>query len=83
VKILSGDCSAKVGKEDIFKPTVGNESLHKIGDDNGVGVVNFHTSKNPTFRSTVFPHHNIHKFTLTSLDGKTHTQIYHILIDTR
>jgi hypothetical protein len=24
---------------------------------------------------------NIHKFTLTSPDGKTHNQIYHILID--
>jgi phosphoenolpyruvate synthase/pyruvate phosphate dikinase len=29
VKILLGDFNAKVGKEDIFKPTVGNESLHE------------------------------------------------------
>jgi hypothetical protein len=27
--------SAKVGRENIFKPTIGNESSHKIGDDNG------------------------------------------------
>jgi hypothetical protein len=29
MKILLGDFSAKVGREDILKPTVGNESLHK------------------------------------------------------
>jgi hypothetical protein len=27
MKILLGDFNAKVGREDIFKPTVGNESL--------------------------------------------------------
>jgi exonuclease III len=30
MEILLGDFSAKVGKEDIFKPTIGTESLHKI-----------------------------------------------------
>jgi hypothetical protein len=28
MKILLGDFSAKVGREDIFKLTIGNESLH-------------------------------------------------------
>jgi hypothetical protein len=46
VKILLGDFSAKVGREDIFKPTVWNVSLHKISNDNGVRLVNFATSKN-------------------------------------
>jgi hypothetical protein len=40
-KILLGDSSARIGREDIFKPTIGNESLHLISNDNGVTVVNF------------------------------------------
>jgi hypothetical protein len=63
MKILSGDFNAKVGGEDIFKPTTGHESLQEISNDNGVGVVNFATSKDLTVRSTIFPYHNIHKST--------------------
>jgi exonuclease III len=46
MKILLGDINAKVGTEDIFKPTIGNESLHEISNDNGIMLVNFATSKN-------------------------------------
>jgi hypothetical protein len=31
-EILLGDFNAKVGKEGIFKPTIGNESLHEISN---------------------------------------------------
>jgi exonuclease III len=48
MKILLGDFNAKVGREDIFKPTIGNESLHATSNDDGVRVVNFATSKNLT-----------------------------------
>jgi exonuclease III len=81
MKILLGDLNAKVGREDIFKLTVGNESLHEISNNNGVRVVNFATSKNLFVKSTMFPHRNIHKYTWTSPDGNTYNQIFHILID--
>jgi hypothetical protein len=40
LNILLGDFNTKVGREDIFKPTTGNEILHKISNDNEVKVVN-------------------------------------------
>jgi endonuclease/exonuclease/phosphatase family metal-dependent hydrolase len=83
MKTLLGYFNAKVGREDIFKPTVGNESLRELSNDNGVRLVNFATSKNLGVKSTMFPHRNIHKYTRTSPDGKTHNQIDHILIERR
>jgi hypothetical protein len=71
------------GREDIFKPTIGNESSHKISNDNVVRLVNFATSKNLRVKSTTFPHCNVYKYTWTSPDGKTHNQIDHILVDRR
>jgi exonuclease III len=38
VKILLGDFNAKEGRQDIFKPTIGNESSHEKSNDNGVRV---------------------------------------------
>jgi len=82
MKMLLGDFNAKVGRENIFKPTIGQESLHQDSNDNGVRMVNF-TSKNLVVKSTMFPHRNIHKYTWTSPDGKTHNQIDHVFIDGR
>jgi hypothetical protein len=70
------DLNAKEGREDNFKPTIGNESLRKISNDNGVRLVNF-------AQSSVFSHHSIHKYTWMFPDGKTHNQIDHILVDRR
>ena len=82
-KILLGDFNTKVGRENILKPTIGNESLHQDSNDNGVRILNFATPKNLVVKNTIFPHRNIHKYTWTSPDGKTHNQIHHILIDRR
>jgi hypothetical protein len=76
MKILLGDFNAKVGREDIFKPTIGNENLHETSNDNGGRVVNFATSKNLVVKSTMFPHRKIHKYTWTSPDGQTNNHIY-------
>jgi hypothetical protein len=71
MKILLGDFNAKVGRENIFKPTIENESLHEISNNNEVRAVNFATSKNLVVRSTMFRHRKIHKHTWTSPEGKT------------
>jgi len=48
--------SAKVVREIIFKPTIGQESLHQNINDNGVRIVNIATSKNLVVKSTMFAH---------------------------
>jgi len=83
MKILLGDFNAKVGRENIFKLTIGNEILHQDSNDNGVRIVNFATSKTFFVKGMMFPHRNIHKYTWTSPDGKTHNQIDRILTDRR
>ena len=45
MKILLGDFNAKVGREKIFKSTIGNESLHQYSKNNGVRIINFATSQ--------------------------------------
>jgi hypothetical protein len=50
---------------------------------NGVGVVNFVTSKNLMDKSTMFPHCNIHKLTWMSPNGKAHNKIDNFFIDRR
>jgi hypothetical protein len=83
MKILLGYFSTKVGREDIFKPVIVNDSLHEASNDNGVRAINFSTSKNLIVKSITFPHHDIHKHTWTSPDGVIHNQIDHVLIDKR
>ena len=51
MKILLEDFNAKVQRENIFKPTIGNESLHQNSNENDVGVVNFATPKNQMLRA--------------------------------
>jgi hypothetical protein len=42
MKIFLGDFIAKVGNEDIFKPTIGDGSSYEIFNDNGVRVINIY-----------------------------------------
>jgi hypothetical protein len=48
MKYPLGDFNAKVGREDIFKARIGNESVHEISNDNGDSIVNSATLKNST-----------------------------------
>ena len=83
MKVLLGNFHAKVGRGNIFKPTIWNESLHQDSNDNGVRIANFVTSKNLVVKSMMFAHRNFHKYTWTSPDEKDHNQIDHVLIDRR
>ena len=54
MKILLGDFNTKVGRENKFKPTTENDSLHQVSNANGVKIVNFVTSKNLVVKSAMF-----------------------------
>jgi hypothetical protein len=58
LKILLGDFNAKVGKEDIFKPTIGSGSLHVISNYKEDRLVYFATFKHLRVKSTMFPLRN-------------------------
>jgi hypothetical protein len=72
------DFNADVGREVIFKPTIGSKGLHQISNDNGVVVVNFATLKN------LLEVQCSHIVTFINLlGGKTHNKIGHVLIGRR
>jgi hypothetical protein len=76
--ILFGYFNAKVGREDMFKPTE-NERIHKISNDNRVRLVNLShlkTSRSKVRCSHIAPSINILGFLQM---GKS-SQIEHILI---
>jgi hypothetical protein len=54
MKTQLGDFNGKVGREYIFKPKIGNESLHEISNNNRVRLVIFAASKNLRVKSTMF-----------------------------
>ena len=44
--------NVKLGRENIFKPTIGNESLHQDNNDNCVRIVKYATSNSLVVKST-------------------------------
>ena len=83
VKIVIGDMNARIGREEMYKPVIGPNSLHTVTNNNGQRCINFAASRGMVVRSTFFPRKNIHKVTWTSPNQRTKTQIDHVLIDGR
>ena len=83
VKIIIGDMNAQEGKEDIYCPTTGKQSLHENTNDNGYRLIQFATLNNMVIGSTMFQHKNIHKPTWTAPDRSFESQIDHMVIDAR
>jgi len=71
IKIMLGDYNAEMERQDIFKPTFRNDSLHHDSNDNDVRIANLAAAKNLVVKRMMFPHRNIHEYTWTSSDGLT------------
>jgi hypothetical protein len=71
--ILSYDFNAKVDREDILKPSIWNQSLHEISNDNGVMAIDFaHPKKSDCQKYNIISSHsNIHKFICIFPDRET------------
>jgi hypothetical protein len=79
IKIFLVDFNAKVGKEAVNFPTVGNCILHSLTNDNGSRQIQFAVSRNMIIGSTFHPHKDFHKNTRRSPNGVTSNQIDHLL----
>ena len=49
IKIVLEDFNAKIGRENVFQPTVGKFSLHDTTSHNSMRLVDFATAKNHSY----------------------------------
>jgi hypothetical protein len=49
IKFFLGDFNVKLGREDILKLTIGNESLHQDSNENGVRILHCATSEQSSY----------------------------------
>ena len=81
VLLLMGDFNARVGKLNVGKERfMGKEGIGEISA-NGEKLVDFCEENDLVIGGTLFMHRDIHKLTWTSPDGRTQSQIDHIIIN--
>lgn len=59
--IVLGDFNAKLGKENIFRATIGYYSLHDITSENGLRSIVFASGGGLFVKNTMLPHNDINK----------------------
>ena len=60
IKIVLGDFNAKVGKEEVYRPTIGKYSLHDDTNDNGQRMIFFAAERDLVVQSTFHKHLSRH-----------------------
>jgi hypothetical protein len=83
MKILLGDLNTEVGTEDTIEPTIWNENLHEICNDNDIRVLKCATSKNLSRMQCSHIVTLSNKCNCLSLHGKVYNQTDHVLIGKR
>ena len=84
IKIMLGDFNAKVGQEEVYRPTTGKYSLHQTTNENGQRMIFYAAERNLVVRSTFFQHRSRHLATWKHPnDNIPPNQIDHLLISGR
>jgi len=81
--ITVGDFNAKLGKEQIYRDTIGRHSLHETTSNNGFRLVQYATTNSFKVLSTWYPRKYIHKGTWKIPGTEDTNQIHHILVSKR
>ena len=85
IKIILRDFNVQVGREEVYKPTIGKYSLHHSPNENGQCITFFFAvESNLVLRSTFFQHKSRHLTTWKHPnDNNPSHQIDHLLISAR
>lgn len=75
IRMKGKDMNARVGSDNTNQDRVmGKEGCGSM-NNNEVGLLEFCTTYNLVIRGTLFPHHDIHKLTWSSPNGKDKKQM--------
>jgi len=77
------DFNANVGKENMYRPIIGPDSLRETRNDNSMRLIHFATSQELKISSTYLTRKYIHKYMWISSNRRVHNQIDHTLINKR